>query len=235
MSGADVGRFNSVLENDRRTFPLVQRAKRTVRACGPLAIQRLLDGFGASVTIEEAVAQVCEPDHMGCLSARSYLLGRFAKQQGLEVALVQCQANRCWDALRWCSSGDAKVIVNHQAEWAPQEGHYAVLVDHSADSIELDDPILKRRVVHSRSGFEMLWNRNSETPGHVMLVARKPDHGIPQDADCQFTCPRCGWGNAMHPASLFDTSLWGHEGLFRHFYCLGCDAGFRLRPSQPDA
>ncbi len=205
------------------------------RPCGAVVLAAVLQQHGRRASAEELWSEAAMADPFGTHGTRSYRLAGLARHFGLEAAVVQCRSERAWDALTHCCQHPVSVILNHQTPWARREGHYSRLLGVDPTSIEVDDPIRQRRMQIERDEFLQLWKPNTEAGGFVLIgVAeraaapeRLSETGLPSDPlDAAAACPRCRAELSFTPEPLFRPDDWSRGGLWRRFFCHGCDAAF---------
>lgn len=65
-------------------------------------------------------------------------------------------------------------------------------------------------------------------PATIPSSPEAPSPGGQRQADPEeaIGCPRCHARVPLSPAAIFRPAMWGPSGLWRRFFCHGCDAGF---------
>jgi len=196
------------------------------RACGAIALIDVMRKWGVAADLLETWLRVAEDDPLGTKSAKSYRLAGYAIDLGLQATILKCHKEKAWDALLRCARLGVSVIINHQARLARNEGHFSTLVSIAGESIVTDDPISRIREVWSRDEFLCHWTENDEISGHVLVVIRGSSGEETIQASSN-RCPVCSAPLSFEPGELFNPEDWGLGGLWRYFYCQGCDASFK--------
>ncbi|QDV13782.1 hypothetical protein CA51_36730 [Rosistilla oblonga] len=200
------------------------------RTCGPISLVAALRRFGIEQSVDAIWPAVTRKDPFGTRAARSYLLAALARTCQLDAAVLQCQPERAWQAIRTCHDADLTVVLNHRAYRAPDEGHFTLLAAIDDATITVDDPFLGKNKQIDRQSFLKLWQPNRETSGHILIAIDTPKtdrtEATPQSIT---TCPRCAAPITLAPNRLFEPTDWNPNGLWRRFFCLGCDASFSSR------
>lgn len=197
------------------------------RACGALALMDVMKRWNIETSLPKVWEHVSQADPFGGRCARSYRLAAYAKRFGLHAVALKCRESHAWDALIQCARLGLSVIVNHQAQAARHEGHFSTLLNISKRSLVAFDPILRATVAWSRETFLAHWHENSEITGHVLIAIQKSDEQSSSKAmSSRDRCPSCGETIDFEPVALFDPVDWQPGGLWRNFFCPGCDASF---------
>ncbi|WP_197452758.1 cysteine peptidase family C39 domain-containing protein [Rosistilla oblonga] len=200
------------------------------RSCGPISLVAALRRFGIEQSVDAIWPAVTRKDPFGTRAARSYLLAALARTCQLDAAVLQCQPERAWQAIRTCHDADITVVLNHRAYRAPDEGHFTLLAAIDDATITVDDPFLGKNKQIDRQRFLKLWQPNRETAGHVLIAIDNPTTGQAEEAsEDTTTCPRCAAPITLAPNRLFEPTEWNPNGLWQRFFCLGCDASFSPR------
>ena len=199
------------------------------RRCGAIVMARVLRRFGVDASADDLWPRMASRDPFGMLATRCHRPAETAHRFGLPAVTLQAQPLAAWDALHACQFWGLAAVINHQTPWARHEGHFSVLAAIGPRQIRLDDPTRGGHFVWPRDQFMDLWRPNAEAGGLTLVVVAGPS--IREEA---IECPRCHTRVPLSPAAIFRPELWGPSGLWRRFFCHGCDAGFSPRhPATP--
>ena len=197
------------------------------RSCGAIALIDVMKQWGIEAGLRATWQRVALDDPFGTQSAKSYRLAAYAIDHGLQAIVLKCRKNRAWDALSRCARLGISVIINHQARAARDEEHFSVLLAISNETIITDDPVSRMQEVWSREDFLSHWTYNAEITGQILVAirgsAKKAVNAVSN------RCPSCSAPLSFEPCELFDPKDWESGGLWRYFYCQGCDASFSPR------
>ncbi len=207
-----------------------QPADRQRRMCGAAALAMAMGMQGHRVPLQTVWDAVAGDDPYGSLAARSFRLAAFARQRGLEAAVLQAEPSRSWQALRRCAELGLAVVLNHRIAGDREEGHFTTMVQRARDHLVVHDPGWGPHRRIARRELETLWRPRvgGEISGHVLIVVgggRPGGRSARQAADG--VCYRCGRVFCCTPAAIFRPADWLTEPLWRRFFCLHCDASFR--------
>jgi hypothetical protein len=228
----------------------------TGRTCGAACLSMAYRSLGKEVAQTEIWPAISKQNRFGRISSTTHLMAQDALNRGFSAVAIQ--ARHPLQALRLCSGGGIRAILNHRVQSDSPAGHYTVLVDIDSKDVVLHDPLFGAARHLSHAQLLELWLPhipNSEIVGAVLIAISVP--APPAIPACEFChtpmrpsvdCPSCGKPIGLEPGAALAcmkdnciARMWNWvccptcDYLFSSRNGEGAGAAATAKPAAPDA